>query len=304
MQPKELFEKVDYFAGLDDRVLRKVAAAAAIRHYGKNEVLVRQGSLPPGLFVIVRGRVTVARDLPGATSEVEELAAERAFGEMSLVDEAPSPVTVTAKEDTECMLLTRDSFVKLMQKHPEIPIRVARLLAERLRAAAERPLPAVPAPSERMPDDFMVEEGGNSTPATAEAALESGNGGRPDAKARIQDSLLSAFDKLYSMKAFTRFTVAVLGCPVEGTGKNIVDQIRVGDVKAILLPSREPQRMGIEALEPGVFTLHVYRPEHRNVVRFGPVPIQPGDNVALLLKNGNITLSKRQPCWHNGETPN
>ena len=39
----------------------------------------------------------------------------------ALLDREPCPATVTALEDTECVFLTRDRFVRLMNKLPEIP---------------------------------------------------------------------------------------------------------------------------------------------------------------------------------------
>ena len=65
---------------------------------------------------------------------------------MSLLDNKPRSATVTALEDTECVLLTRDSIMKLMNKYPEIPIGMARVLAERLRVANEKLAAAPPPP--------------------------------------------------------------------------------------------------------------------------------------------------------------
>jgi len=138
MQLKALFEKIDFFSGLDDKVLRKLADAAVLRRYRRDEVIVRQGEMGLGLYIVVHGRVKVERTCNGGPPvKVAELAAEQFFGEMSVVDDKPRSATVTTIEDTECLLLTRDSFVSLMQKYPEIPIRVARLLAERLRKTSE-----------------------------------------------------------------------------------------------------------------------------------------------------------------------
>ena len=47
------------------------------------------------------------------------------------------------------------------------------------------------------------------------------------------------------MRAFTRFSVAMLGCPVEGFASNTFAEIRAGDVKALVLPWDEPVDMRI-----------------------------------------------------------
>lgn len=290
MQLKELFERIDFFAGLDDKILRKLADAAVTRQYGKNEVIVRQGEMGLGLYIIVRGRVKVEREQPGAPPiKVAELGPEQFFAEMSIVDNKPRSATVTTIEEAECLLLTRDSFVSLMQKYPEIPIRVAKLLAERLRAADEKL-------SEMHAADVANDPKPNRGPAPDRApdVHESANGAGlpegPGGKQKVQQSLLDVFQNLYTLKAFTRFSVAVLGCPVEGSAPNTIETIRVGDVKALIFPAGENVRMKIGASRPGSFSLNVFHPDSSGPIPFGPVNIDPGDEVAMVLEKGHVAL--------------
>src|SRR6266571_9047447 len=142
---KDLISKIDFFSGLDEKILRKRSEACIMRPFTKNETIVRQGEMGLGLYLIAKGRVKVERDQGGVRLQLNELGPEQFFGEMSLLDNKPRAATVTATEDSECVLLTRDSFVKLMNKYPEIPIGMARVLAERLRVANEK-LATAPAP--------------------------------------------------------------------------------------------------------------------------------------------------------------
>src|SRR5712671_4018355 len=141
---KELISKIDFFSGLDEKILRKLSDACIMRQFTKNETIVRQGEMGLGLYLIAKGRVKVDREQGGVRIQVAELGPEQFFGEMSLLDNKPRSATVTGIEDTECLLLTRDSFVRLMNKYPEIPIRMAKVLAERLREANEKIVAAGP----------------------------------------------------------------------------------------------------------------------------------------------------------------
>ena len=132
--------------GLDDKILRKISEACIVRQFTRNETIVRQGEMGLGLYVIAKGRVKVDREQGGVRTQMAELGPEQFFGEMSLLDNKPRSATVTGIDETECVLLTRDGFVKLMNKYPEIPIRMARVLAERLRVANEK-LATLPAPA-------------------------------------------------------------------------------------------------------------------------------------------------------------
>src|SRR5437899_1865510 len=142
----DLITKIDLFSKLDEKILKKLSEACIMRPFTKNETIVRQGEMGLGLYLIAKGRVKVERDQGGVRMQLNELGPEQFFGEMSLLDNKPRAATVTAIEDSECVLLTRDSFVKLMNKYPEIPISMARVLAERLRVANEK-VAMAPAPA-------------------------------------------------------------------------------------------------------------------------------------------------------------
>src|SRR5436190_2020244 len=167
----DLIAKIDFFSGLDDKILRKISEACIVRQFTRNETIVRQGEMGLGLYVIAKGRVRVDREQGGVRTQMAELGPEQFFGEMSLLDNKPRSATA--------------------------------------------PVPA-------------------STNGAVPAAADSGG-----TKAQIRARLLETFESLYTLKALSRFSVAVLGCPVEGVASNVVDEIRVGDVKALIFPAGE-----------------------------------------------------------------
>ena len=105
--------------------------------------------------------------------------------------------------------------------------------------------------------------------------------------------MLSTFQSLYTLKALSRFTVAVLGCPVEGISASTVEQIRVGEVKALFFPADSPVEMNIQATEPGSFTLDVFTPSAVNPHHFGPVEIDPEDEIKMISDTAGIRLVRR-----------
>src|SRR6476620_3661843 len=132
---KDLISRIDLFEGLDERILEKIGDACIVRQFTRNETIVRQGGLGLGLYLIAKGRVKVDREQDGVRMQVVELGPSQVFGEMSLLDNKPCPATVTGLEATECVVLMRDKFVILMNRFPEIPIRIARVLADHQRVA-------------------------------------------------------------------------------------------------------------------------------------------------------------------------
>ncbi|MGH9719784.1 MAG: Crp/Fnr family transcriptional regulator [Bryobacteraceae bacterium] len=295
---KDLLAKIDFFEGLDDKILNKIADACIMRPGAKNEPVVRQGETGLGLYIIARGRVKVEREQNGVRVPLVELGQEQFFGEMSLLDNKPRSATVTSLEDSEFVLLTRDGFVRLMSKYPEIPIRMARVLADRLRVANEK-LATAPQPPPPLP-------AAETSPAQPPATNASGSAAAPPpvasatpangTKDKIHKTLLDAFQKLYTLKAMTRFSVAVLGCPVEGVADNVYDQFRVGEVKALVFAADEPVEMRIAAEAAGSFTLHVFTPGCEVPFAFGPVAVAPDDDVRLVLEPVAQALVPRHSC--------
>jgi len=296
----ELIKKIDFFSGLDDKILNKISDACIVRQFTKNETIVRQGEMGLGLYIIARGRVKVDREQGGARTQVAELGPEQFFGDMALLDNKPRSATVTGIEDAECLLLTRDSFVRLMNKYPEIPIRMAKVLAERLREANEKIVAAAPPLTTTKVEIAAVVVQPVAIPPATSTLPPVANGSAPtpaaasdSTKAQIHSKLLETFQNLYTVKALSRFSVAVLGCPVEGTASNVVEQIRVGDVKALFFPAGEPVEMQIAAREPGWFTLDVFTPTSPTPHHFGPVAVDPHDDVRMSLVCGAVTLRAR-----------
>lgn len=196
---------------------------------------MKEGELGLGMYVVISGKLEVAKKIPSGNLKLAELGPSQFFAEMSLIDDKPRSATVTTVEATECLLLTRDSFLKLIEKSPQVAVRMARVLAARWRVAG----------------DAQVATHATSVPAVVagdESVAAAPAGPLPgSAKAVVHEQLMNAFGPLYSMKAMTRFSVAVLGCPVEGGALNAIDEIRIGEIKIFLLPADEQVELSISA---------------------------------------------------------
>jgi CRP-like cAMP-binding protein len=59
------------------------------------------------------------------------------FGEMALLDGRPRSASVTATEETQCLVLHRWDFLRELRKNPEIGIAMLSVLSGRIRATNE-----------------------------------------------------------------------------------------------------------------------------------------------------------------------
>jgi CRP-like cAMP-binding protein len=96
------------------------------------EELVRQGEPSPGLFLVVVGAAEVLRsDGEGGWVRLAVLGPAEVFGEISLVLKRPATATVRMLYDGAVLLLPRERFLPVVERHPG-------LLAELYRVAEER----------------------------------------------------------------------------------------------------------------------------------------------------------------------
>lgn len=265
----DLIRKIDFFEPLDAKIISRIAEVCIAREYAAGDYIVKQGESGLGLFFITRGRVKVEIDKNGTRAIVAELRAEDFLGELSIIDNKPRSANVICLEDTSCLLLTRDSFSKLMNKYPEIAIQMAKALAGRIRATnekmgqpvsssvtAEAAAPGAPAPPAAAATIVPAGVSSPDTPPPAAVATSDGS-----TKAKIRDSLVETFSMLYTLKAVTRFSAAIVGCPVlVHAGKDTVQE-SIGEVKIALFDAADDQVVELEAWGDGPYSVTVFRPE-------------------------------------------
>ena len=81
-------------------------------------------------FVLVSGEVEVRRK----GRKVATLGPGSFFGEMALLSKAPRAATVTALTPIDVLVISDRAFLGLLDKMPELWLKVARALAERVGA--------------------------------------------------------------------------------------------------------------------------------------------------------------------------
>jgi CRP-like cAMP-binding protein len=258
----EAIRTLDFFEPLDDKILRSVAGQCFDKEFNTGDFIIHQGEPGLGLYFILSGRARVEVENGGARTVVAELGANDSVGELSIVDDKVRSASVICTEPATCLLLTRDSFSKLMNKHPQIAIHMVRALAERLRATNARVVQSpAPAPSP---------VAGELRPKSKESSACDGfsafslPGKIFDAyrgtKDQVKDLLLNAFMPIYAARTMTRFSMAVIGCPVNVQSASPAFGVTVDDVKVFFFPHGRHQILDIDAYGDGALSIAVLRP--------------------------------------------
>ncbi len=136
LMPKSIVEKifilegVQLFHGLSVDDLAQVAALTTDGHADPGQVIYRQGDPGNSMYVIFSGEVRLLKD----GKPLMDLNAGDSFGQVSILDGGPRPVSAQAgDEGVDYLYLEREPFLDLITDRPEVTSGLFAVLARRLR---------------------------------------------------------------------------------------------------------------------------------------------------------------------------
>lgn len=127
-----MLEQVSLFSGLDARDLEAIECQAVRKRYRRNTIIIEHGDDANTLYFLVHGQVkifVVADD--GKEIVFGEKGPGSYVGELGLLAEGKRSASVQTLEDSEFLVLTKDSFNRIITAHPGIALILLRDLARR-----------------------------------------------------------------------------------------------------------------------------------------------------------------------------
>ena len=125
-----LIRNLPLFELCSKRDLRRIAALASERSVDEGTELMREGEPGNEFFVVVDGDVDVRR----RGRRIARLGAGSFVGEIALLSRSPRTATVLAATPLRVLVITGRDFVQLLDAMPELWLKVARTLADRVDA--------------------------------------------------------------------------------------------------------------------------------------------------------------------------
>lgn len=127
-----ILKSIDFLNALDDDAIAAVADYSRLEVFGHNEAVVRENEAGHTCYYIIRGSVDIThRGSTNKDTHIAALATGGLFGEMSLLTGEKRNATVTAKEDTVCLVIDSGAFKRIFNEHPQMAARLSELLAKR-----------------------------------------------------------------------------------------------------------------------------------------------------------------------------
>ena len=125
------------FAPLGDEDLLRIVGASTNLFWPAGSLVFARGSEAEALYVILTGKVRIFEVIEGTEVEVSVIGPGDSFGELSLLLHTTHTKDARAEEDTELMVVPKESFQGLLARHPDLATHFRKRLAERLPVRGE-----------------------------------------------------------------------------------------------------------------------------------------------------------------------
>jgi signal-transduction protein with cAMP-binding, CBS, and nucleotidyltransferase domain len=138
---EDLFRRHPIFSSLNEEEIMQLLTdeTSQERDCPQGSVILRQGEFGDSVFLIGLGSVQVTLRGPGDQEiPLSTLKAGELFGEVAVLERKPRSATVTAREDCTLLEVRGEEFLKLLERHPDMQVKVRVTMSERLRQSSRQ----------------------------------------------------------------------------------------------------------------------------------------------------------------------
>jgi CRP-like cAMP-binding protein len=128
-------KRVPLFEGMTERAIAAIAVLATEQSVADGEAIVVEGDPGDAFYLLVEGRV----DVTSHGEPIRRLGAGDFIGEIALVDGRARTATATAVGPVRALVVRRDAFHQLMDRHPAVRLGILMALTERIRSDGDEP---------------------------------------------------------------------------------------------------------------------------------------------------------------------
>lgn len=125
MAPRTRLQQSHLFQRLDDREAEALARVATLRRLDKGAILFVEGDPATGLYVLLEGRIKIAKEAPDGRAYVLHFVTPgQLFAEAAAFELGEYPATAIALEPSEVAFFPRTEFLELIREHPSISLKI------------------------------------------------------------------------------------------------------------------------------------------------------------------------------------
>jgi CRP/FNR family cyclic AMP-dependent transcriptional regulator len=129
-----ILERTRLFRGLPSATIRQISGLSIRRSYSNGAIVFSQADPGDALYGVVTGKIRISASSPnGREVFLNIMEPGDTFGEIALLDGRHRTATASATAPSELLIITRDHFLGLLKREPELVSHVVQLLCERIR---------------------------------------------------------------------------------------------------------------------------------------------------------------------------
>ena len=126
------------FAEMSLEQIRVLTSHLEEQYFLPGEVIMYEGEFSQELYILMSGRVRIAKDYGGPHERtLAVLTQGDFFGDMAIFENAPRSATAVAEEESELLALSPEKFKQTIYQKPEMVFEIFRELSARLRRREE-----------------------------------------------------------------------------------------------------------------------------------------------------------------------
>jgi CRP/FNR family transcriptional regulator len=126
--------KTALLSSLSQAELQMLAARSVRKLFSTSELLFSEGEPCNGLHIIARGKVRLFKTSVNGREQVLSVnVSGESVAEIPVFDGGPYPASAVALEETEIVFISRRDFNAYCLEHPEVPLKVLKVVGARLR---------------------------------------------------------------------------------------------------------------------------------------------------------------------------
>ncbi len=135
-EKKNFLSRIPLFSELTTDELLLLARITHEKRYKKDTPIFFKDEVGESIFIIKSGQVKVmVESEDGREVILSFLEPSEWFGEMSILDGEVRSATVITTKDSDLLMINRNDFLDELRRHPEIAIKLLKVLSRRLRVA-------------------------------------------------------------------------------------------------------------------------------------------------------------------------
>jgi CRP/FNR family cyclic AMP-dependent transcriptional regulator len=135
---RALLGSIPLFQGMTERELDMLLALTTTKKLKRRAFLCRKGEPGNALFAVMEGRLrAIGEGRDGKEMVFNFMDPGDVIGEIALLDQQPRSATVQAVADSILLTLHRRDLLPFLERHPKAAIKLAAVLAKRIRNLSE-----------------------------------------------------------------------------------------------------------------------------------------------------------------------